>query len=65
MRAAMNLQVPDLEFLGLLNSCYLLKKASALWSLFVMIFNEYDSEGCLTISCSGLKYRLSFCTFRF
>jgi hypothetical protein len=47
MRAAMNLQVPDLEFLGLLKSCYLLKKASALRSLFVMTFNEYDSEGML------------------
>ena len=47
MRAAMNPQVPNLEFLCLLNSCYLLKKASALWSLFVTIFNEYDSEGVL------------------
>jgi hypothetical protein len=47
MRVAMNLQVLNLEFLGLLNNCYLLKKASALWSLFVTIFNEYDSEGML------------------
>jgi len=36
-----------LGFLGLLNSCYLLKNASALWSWFVTIFNEYDSEGML------------------
>jgi hypothetical protein len=60
MRAAMNFQVPNLEFLGLLNSCYFFNKASALWNLSVTIFNEYIRKESFTISGSGPKYRLSF-----
>jgi hypothetical protein len=43
MKAIMNIQAPYFELLGSLKNCYLLKKASALWTWFFVVFNEYDS----------------------